>query len=91
MTDFQTMQYHAPTEKFVISPDALRHGSFLMLESLKGIRLLAGLPLEGYAREGGLNDADFAQVNILECAKTFGIDLGVAPLDFNKLDLRAKS
>jgi hypothetical protein len=85
------LQYHAPTGKLVIPQDALRHGSMLMLESLKQIRLLAKLPLEGYAREGGLQGADFAQINILECAKAFGIDLGVAPLDFNKLDLRDKS
>lgn len=83
------MQFHAPTGQFVVAPADLKHAALLMRESLKNIRKLAGLPLDRYERDGGmLVPADFAQIYIVECANVLGIDLGVTPHDFHKLDLR---
>lgn len=83
------MQYHAPTGKFVIEPEALKQAAFLMKYALKAVRELAGLPLDQYERDGVmLTPACFAQISIMECAEAMGIDMGVPRQKFNLLDLR---
>jgi hypothetical protein len=82
------MLFHAPSGQFVIAPADIKQAAFLMHEVLKNIRKLADLPLDRYERDSALDTSDFAQIYIIECAKSIGIDLGVTPHDFNKLDLR---
>jgi hypothetical protein len=80
------MKYHAPTNKLVVDLDALRYVSLELLNSMKYIRHLAGLPLEPYKRDSILTDADYAQKNIIDAAERLGIDLGARW--GNEIDLR---
>lgn len=85
------MMYHAPSGSLIVPTDALKRGASQFLWALKKIREAAGLPLDRYEREPGpLQAADFAQIAVIEGALDLGINLGVTPHDYHKLDLRSE-
>lgn len=81
-----TLKYHAPTDAFVISKDALKNAAHHIRGTMKGIREIAGLPLDRYESPGALTPADHAQQRLIALARDLGIDLGA---DWaNEIDLR---
>ncbi len=59
---------------------------FLLLYALKHIRIVAGLTLDKYEKDGALENVDHAQKAVIDLAISLGIDLGVKW--GNELDLR---
>lgn len=70
------MQYHAPTNRFTVSPDDLQRAAHNLRWSIKHIRQGHGLDPKGYDRSGPMDDPEFAESGILQAAKNLGIDLG---------------
>lgn len=79
------MKYHAPTNQFTVSPDALQSASHSLLWAIKHIRQGHDLDLKGYRIDGPMTDPHFAESGILSAAKELGIDLGADRL--GKLDV----
>ncbi len=79
------MEYHAPSNQFTVSSNALKQATQELMGALVSIRKMNNLPLTPYEREGSLEHSDHAQKAIIEGAKSLGINLGA---DWgNKLDL----
>jgi len=70
------MKFHAPTGQFTVNKKDLEYAAHTLLNTIKHIREMNGLPLTKYKREGLLEASDFAQKNIIDAAKALGIDLG---------------
>lgn len=80
------LKYHAPTNAFVISPEALKNTAHHIRGTMKGIRELAGLSLDRYEIHGSLTQADHAQQRLIALARDLGIDMGAEWA--NEIDLR---
>ena len=70
------MKYHAPTNTFTVSPDDLKSASHLLRWAIKHIREGHELDTKGYDNDGPLENPQFAEIGILDAAKSLGIDLG---------------
>lgn len=81
-----SLKYHAPTDSFVISSDALKNVARHIRGAMKGIRETAGLPMDRYDSPGALTPADHAQQRLIALARDLGIDLGAEWA--NEIDLR---
>lgn len=82
------MKYDPKLDMLLISTTEAQNAYFLILYTLKHMRLSAGLPLDKYDRSGMMSDHDHAAVALLEVAETLGINVGVSRHDHNRLDLR---
>lgn len=84
------MQYHAPTERFTISPEEMKRASYLLRYAIANIRTGAGLDKKGYrAVERPLDWAEYAEGGILDAAKSMGLHLGAE--EPGKLDVSSDS
>lgn len=81
-----SLKYHAPTDSFIISPDALKNAARHIRGAMKAIRETAGLPMDRYEVPGTLRPADHAQQRLIALARDLGIDLGDEWA--NEIDLR---
>lgn len=81
-----SMNFNPRKNSLQLSPDDARQAYSLFIYSLRSIRELAGLPLDKYKQEGGLDAADHAQRGIIDGANKLGIDMGAEW--GNELDLR---
>lgn len=82
------MMYNPKTKSFEISQSDLELISMELTYAMRGIRELAGLPMDKYQNtpNTGLTAADHAQKGIIDAAKHIGIDMGG---DWgNQIDLR---
>lgn len=70
------MEFHAPTGRFTLSQDNLRLASLGLLDAIRQVRRLSGMPLSPYRIEGSMQAPQFAEQSILDAASTLGIDLG---------------
>lgn len=81
-----SFKYHAPTNSIVIPPEDLRMISLHIYAALRGIREIAGLPLDRYESPVTLTAADHAQQRLIALSRDLGIDLGAEWA--NEIDLR---
>ena len=70
------MLYHAPTDRFVISPDSLRRAALVLKYAIRCIREQARLPLGPHKTDIVMGSPQFAEQSILDAARELGIDLG---------------
>ena len=70
------MQYHAPSKQFTIPAADLERAAYLLRHALRKIRQAAGLPLDRYKKEGPLDPAEMAQLDIIDAARKLGIEMG---------------
>jgi len=70
------LQYHAQVKAFVIPSDAFEDISRHIYAAMKGIREVAGLPMDQYEVKGSLSQADHAQQRLISLANSIGINLG---------------
>ena len=80
------MKFIAKSRSFAITQKELEMAGYYLLDAIRNIRELAGLPMDKYPRDGMLEPADFAQRGIILAADAMGIDLGAEW--GNQLDVR---
>ena len=80
------MNYHAPTNQFTVSAEALARASVKLRHAIKNIRTGANLNLAGYDwTKTSMPWAEYAEDAILNAARDLGIDLGAS--NSGKLDV----
>lgn len=82
------MEYNPKLDRLMIETSDAKEVYFLILYCLKQMRLVNGLPLDKYKREGLMTEHDHGAVALLDIAVKLGIDMGVTPHHHNHLDLR---
>lgn len=83
------MKYNPKTKSIEITLDKIDHAAYLLKFAMRHIRLQAGLPLDRYKKDSGLDDADHAMKAILDAANTLGIEMEAEwgeQLDLRKLE-----
>jgi hypothetical protein len=73
------MNFHAPTNQFTVSAEALARASIKLRHAIKNIRAGAGFDLTGYDwTKTSTPWAEYAEDAILNAARDLGIDLGAS-------------
>lgn len=73
------MNYHAPTNQFTISAEALARASVKLRHAIRKIRTGANFDLAGYDWAKARTPwAEYAEDAILNAARDLGIDLGAS-------------
>ena len=88
------MKFNAQTENWEVSIEQIKTVSYQLIDAIRYVRKTANLPLDKYEHEGMLEDAQLAEIRIIEVAKTLGINLGFTNsdrLNYGELDVREKS